>query len=60
MLLKIDAFHNIQLGAVFRGLQRLPDEEVMNIYNGTHVAIDNMSGFYGKVRYLVKSDHPIF
>ncbi len=41
------------MGAVFRGLQRLPDEEVINMYNGTHVAIDNMSGFYGKVKIVI-------
>ncbi|XP_023932660.1 5'-nucleotidase domain-containing protein 3 [Lingula anatina] len=46
-LMKIDAFHNIQLGTVYRGLEPVPDEEVIEQYQGTHVPVDNMSGFHG-------------
>ncbi len=35
---------------IYRGTKRLSKDEVIDIYNGTHVAIDNMSSFYGKVR----------
>ncbi|KAK2145597.1 hypothetical protein LSH36_669g01023 [Paralvinella palmiformis] len=55
-LLKIDAFHNIQMGTVYRGLEPVPDDEVYKSYNGTHVPIDEMSTFYGtgpKMRQLM-------
>ncbi|KAG9340318.1 hypothetical protein JZ751_021765 [Albula glossodonta] len=49
LLMKIDAFHYIQLGTVYRGLRPVPDEEVMELYGGTHhVPLHQVSGFYGK------------
>lgn len=34
----------------FRGLQPVPDEEVIDLYGGTqHIPLYQMSGFYGKV-----------
>uniref|UniRef100_A0A673CIB9 5'-nucleotidase domain containing 2 n=1 Tax=Sphaeramia orbicularis TaxID=375764 RepID=A0A673CIB9_9TELE len=49
LLMKIDAFHYIQPGTVYRGLNPLPDEEVLELYGGTyHVPLEQDSGFYGK------------
>ncbi|KAG7262591.1 hypothetical protein CRUP_036910 [Coryphaenoides rupestris] len=48
LLMKIDAFHYIQLGTVYRGLHPVPDEEVIAMYDGCHVPLENMSDFYGK------------
>lgn len=43
LLLKVDAYHNIMLGSVFRGLQPVPNEEVFRIYEGTHLAITKIN-----------------
>uniref|UniRef100_A0A2K6UXL8 5'-nucleotidase domain containing 3 n=1 Tax=Saimiri boliviensis boliviensis TaxID=39432 RepID=A0A2K6UXL8_SAIBB len=48
VLMKIDAFHYIQLGTVYRGLSVVPDEEVIEMYEGSHVPLEQMSDFYGK------------
>ncbi|XP_024279990.1 5'-nucleotidase domain-containing protein 3 [Oncorhynchus tshawytscha] len=48
LLMKIDAFHYIQLGTVYRGLHPVPDKEVIAMYDGCHVPLENMSDFYGK------------
>uniref|UniRef100_A0A7N8YI73 5'-nucleotidase domain containing 3 n=1 Tax=Mastacembelus armatus TaxID=205130 RepID=A0A7N8YI73_9TELE len=48
LLMKIDAFHYIQLGTVYRGLNPVPDEEVIAMYEGSHVPLEIMSDFYGK------------
>uniref|UniRef100_A0A8P4KAK3 5'-nucleotidase domain-containing protein 2 n=1 Tax=Dicentrarchus labrax TaxID=13489 RepID=A0A8P4KAK3_DICLA len=49
LLMKIDAFHYIQPGTVYRGLNPVPDEEVLQLYGGTyHVPLQQDSGFYGK------------
>ncbi|XP_005929147.1 5'-nucleotidase domain-containing protein 3 isoform X1 [Haplochromis burtoni] len=48
LLMKIDAFHYIQLGTVYRGLHPVPDEEVIAMYEGCHVPLEIMSDFYGK------------
>uniref|UniRef100_A0AAQ5YS26 5'-nucleotidase domain containing 3 n=1 Tax=Amphiprion ocellaris TaxID=80972 RepID=A0AAQ5YS26_AMPOC len=48
LLMKIDAFHYIQLGTVYRGLQPVSDEEVIAMYEGCHVPLEIMSDFYGK------------
>ncbi|XP_035257324.1 5'-nucleotidase domain-containing protein 3-like isoform X2 [Anguilla anguilla] len=48
LLMKIDAFHYIQLGTVYRGLHPVPDSEVIALYEGCHVPLENMSDFYGK------------
>lgn len=50
LLMKIDAFHYVQLGTAYRGLQPVPDDEVIDLYGGTqHIPLYQMSGFYGKV-----------
>ncbi|XP_044067368.1 5'-nucleotidase domain-containing protein 2 isoform X2 [Siniperca chuatsi] len=49
LLMKIDAFHYIQPGTVYRGLSPMPDEEVLQLYGGTyHIPLQQDSGFYGK------------
>lgn len=49
LLMKIDAFHYIELGTVYRGLKPVPDEEVLQLYHGTnHIPLNHVSGFYGK------------
>ncbi|XP_067880487.1 5'-nucleotidase domain-containing protein 2 isoform X3 [Heterodontus francisci] len=49
LLMKIDAFHYIQMGSVYRGLSPVPDDEVLAMYHGTHhIPLHQVSGFYGK------------
>lgn len=49
ILMKIDAFHYIQMGTVYRGLKPVPDDEVLAMYHGTHhIPLKQVSGFYGK------------
>ncbi|XP_061750240.1 5'-nucleotidase domain-containing protein 3 [Nerophis ophidion] len=48
LLMKIDAFHYIQQGTVYRGLHPVPHEEVIAMYEGCHVPLEIMSDFYGK------------
>lgn len=47
LLMKIDTFHNIQLGTVYRGKNPVPDDEVKSLYGGTHVSLEYMNTFYG-------------
>lgn len=39
LLLKLDSFLQIQFGAVYRGLQPVPDEEVLRIYKNRIIPI---------------------
>ncbi|XP_022043136.2 5'-nucleotidase domain-containing protein 2 [Acanthochromis polyacanthus] len=49
LLMKIDAFHYIEPGTVYRGLRPVSDDEVLQLYGGTfHVPLQQDSGFYGK------------
>ncbi|XP_059392792.1 5'-nucleotidase domain-containing protein 3-like [Carassius carassius] len=48
LLMKIDAFHYIQLGTVYRGLNPVPEKEVIAMYEGSHVPLEIMSDYYGK------------
>ncbi|XP_044133225.1 5'-nucleotidase domain-containing protein 3 isoform X1 [Bufo gargarizans] len=48
LLMKIDSFHYIQLGTVYRGFDVVPDSEVIEMYQGSHVPLEQMSDFYGK------------
>ncbi|KAF4091130.1 hypothetical protein AMELA_G00033430 [Ameiurus melas] len=48
LLMKIDAFHYIQQGTVYRGLHPVPDREVIAMYEGCHIPLEIMSDFYGK------------
>ncbi|CAD5113891.1 DgyrCDS3051 [Dimorphilus gyrociliatus] len=50
LLLKIDAFHDIQKGCVYRGLQPLSQDDIIDLYDGTHVNIDQMNNYYGSVK----------
>ena len=47
LILKIDAFHNIQPSTVYRGHRRLTEDEIVAHYDGYHVQFEHMSGFYG-------------
>lgn len=38
-----------------RGLSVVPDEEVIDMYEGSHVPLEQMSDFYGKVRKVTGS-----
>lgn len=44
LLLKLDSFLQIQLGTVFRGLSRVPDEEVKNLYRNRSIPIAYVEG----------------
>jgi hypothetical protein len=50
LLLKLDSFLQIQLGTVFRGLSRVPDEEVLNLYRNRFIPIAYVEGEKGNVR----------
>ncbi|XP_070538343.1 5'-nucleotidase domain-containing protein 3-like [Ptychodera flava] len=47
LLMKIDSFHYIQLGTVYRGLHPVPDDEVKALYDGTHIPLAQMNSFHG-------------
>lgn len=36
----------------FRGLTQVPDREVIALYDGTHVSLEDMNTFYGTVSIL--------
>lgn len=36
-LMKIDTFHQIQLGSVYRGLSPVPSYEIIRLYNGLYI-----------------------
>jgi len=38
------------MGTAYRGLQPVADEELLKMYGGGHVGIEDISGFYGIVR----------
>ena len=40
LLLKMDQFHNIQLGTVYRGMQKVEDEEVLQLYSRLKIPQD--------------------
>jgi hypothetical protein len=33
---------------IYRGMQKVSDEEVKSEYEGTHVALESMNTFYGR------------
>lgn len=37
-----------------RGLHPVPDKEVIAMYEGSHVPLEIMSDFYGKVSYCLR------
>lgn len=41
-LMKIDSYHNIQLGTVYCGMRPVDDSKVKMFYNGTHVSIEDI------------------
>jgi hypothetical protein len=48
--MKIDSFHQIQLGSVYRGLTPVPDDEVLKIYNGSYIPQRLIRATEGEVR----------
>lgn len=40
----------LKLVVFSRGLSVVPDEEVIAMYDGSHVPLEQMSDFYGKVK----------
>lgn len=53
LLLKLDSFNSIQLGTIFRGLSRVPDEEVLNLYRNRIIPIAYVEGEKGNVRIYI-------
>ena len=45
----MDAYHHIQLGSVYRGRALVPDDEVKDIYKGTHVPLQMMDDHIHRV-----------
>jgi hypothetical protein len=58
LLLKLDSFLQIQLGTVFRGLSRVPDEEVLNLYRNRFIPIAYVEGEKGNVRTSTRLPRP--
>ena len=54
--MKIDSFHQIQLGSVYKGLSRIDDEEVLQIYNGCYVPQKLIRANPGEVIHLFVTD----
>ena len=46
-LMKVDSFHNIQLGTVYHGMRAIPDEEVIAAHHGTKLSVD-IVGYLGR------------
>ena len=40
--MKMDAYHHIQLGSVYRGRTPVPSDEVVHMYGGIHVPLNIM------------------
>ncbi|CAM2700732.1 unnamed protein product [Rotaria socialis] len=45
-LMKVDSYHNIQLGTVYHGMRQVPDEEVIAAHHGTKLSVDEV-GYLG-------------
>jgi len=45
-LMKVDSYHNIQLGTVYHGMRAVPDKEVIDAHHGTKLSVD-VVGFLG-------------
>lgn len=45
--MKIDAFHKIQPGTVFRGHRPLQEEELRKIYGGLHIPLNLGTSMFG-------------
>ncbi|GFU91651.1 5'-nucleotidase domain-containing protein 3 [Trichonephila clavipes] len=44
ILMKLDAFHQIQFTSVYRGLTCLTEEEVIDVYKGSHISQELIRG----------------
>lgn len=44
LLLKLDSFLQIQLGTVYRGLTRVPDDEVLKLYRNRIIPVKYVEG----------------
>ena len=45
LFLKVDSSHQVQLGTVYRGRQRLTDQEVLSLYNSLNNAAGDGSTY---------------
>ncbi len=50
LLFKMDQFYNIQLGSVYRGRQKVPDEEVMKLYKRVRIPQNYVEAHLSGVR----------
>ncbi|OQV12211.1 5'-nucleotidase domain-containing protein 3 [Hypsibius exemplaris] len=48
LLMKIDSYHNVQLGSVYRGMSPVSKEDVREIYGGTHIPLEMLNDFWGR------------
>jgi 5' nucleotidase family len=44
LLVKLDSFLQIQLGSVYRGLTRVPDDEVLSLYKNRTIPVKYVEG----------------
>eukprot|EP00096_Caligus_rogercresseyi_P014433 TRINITY_DN6952_c0_g1_i1.p1 TRINITY_DN6952_c0_g1~~TRINITY_DN6952_c0_g1_i1.p1 ORF type:complete len:497 (+),score=70.45 TRINITY_DN6952_c0_g1_i1:114-1604(+) len=44
LLLKVDSFHQIQLGSVYKGRRQLENEEILRLYNRRHIPLKRIEG----------------
>ena len=51
LLLKVDSFHQVQLGCVYRGLTPLPDEEVVKLYEQRYIPVDYLESHVHNVSH---------
>lgn len=51
LLLKLDSFLQIQLGTVYRGLTRVPDDEVLKLYRNRIIPVKYVEGNKQSVSY---------
>jgi HAD superfamily 5'-nucleotidase-like hydrolase len=47
LTLKVDGYQHIEFGTVYRGHRKVSDDEVVEMYGGTHIPLHIMNDFYG-------------
>ena len=57
LLLKLDSFLQIQLGAVYRGLKPVPDDEVLRLYKNRIIPIAYVEAPYKHSHVSILSLH---
>lgn len=45
LLLKVDSFHQIQMGCVYRGLTAVSDDEVLELYGQRYIPADYLESY---------------